>query len=172
MWNWSENQIKMVWIRHGATRSNKECRYLGKTDEGLSEEGIAELERTKKANYYPEADYIFSSPMKRCLETAKILYPAQNTVVIPDWEEIDFGVFEGKNYIDLQKDRRYQAWIDSNAALAFPEGEGRKEFIERCRQGFYKMLKYLCCQMEKEQKSDIRIGLIVHGGIILSLIHI
>ena len=39
MWNRSENQIKLVMIRHGATPSNKEHRYLGRTDEGLSIEG-------------------------------------------------------------------------------------------------------------------------------------
>lgn len=30
MWNRSENQVKLVMIRHGATPSNKEHRYLGR----------------------------------------------------------------------------------------------------------------------------------------------
>lgn len=34
----------LVFIRHGATQANKERRYLGKTDESLSEEGIEILE--------------------------------------------------------------------------------------------------------------------------------
>lgn len=169
MWNWSENQVEMVWIRHGATRSNKEYRYLGKTDEGLSEEGMEELKRAKERNCYPKVDYVFCSPMKRCLETAEILYPAKEVVVIPDWEEMDFGVFEGKNYIDLQGEEYYQVWIDSNAVLPFPGGEGREEFIDRCKEGFYKMLDYLFLWMIKGQNLKIQIGLIVHGGTIMSL---
>lgn len=161
MWNWTENQVKLVWIRHGATEANREHRYLGKTDEPLSEEGIRKLQSAKASKIYPDIDYLFSSPMKRCLETAEILYPAQKIIRIPDWEEMDFGAFEGKNYIDLQKDARYQAWIDSNGTLPFPEGESREEFIRRCEQGFYRMLKQL-----GEFKT---VGMIVHGGTIMAL---
>ena len=53
---------------------------------------------------------------------------------------MDFGEFEGKNYIELQKDPNYQAWIDSNGTLPFPGGESREAFIKRCEQGFYRML--------------------------------
>ena len=49
--------------------------------------------------------------MQRCLETAGILYPGKTPIVIPEWREIDFGDFEGKNAGELQGDPRYQAWI-------------------------------------------------------------
>lgn len=169
MWNWSENQIKLVFIRHGATAANKEDRYLGKTDEALSEEGIRKLKKAKDANVYPELDYLFSSPMKRCLETARILYPSKEPMIIPEWEEMDFGIFEGKNYIELQGDERYQAWIDSNGIMPFPEGEGREEFIDRCVQGFDRMLRLLLNLPYKECPCT-KIGLIVHGGTIMSLL--
>ena len=139
MWNWSENQIKLVFIRHGATKANKEHRYLGTTDESLSLEGVRALEKEKCAGSYPDVDYLMSSPMKRCLETAEILYPYKEPIIIPEWMEMDFGAFEGKNYLDLQDDERYQAWIDSDGMLPFPEGESRKMFIKRCEQGLYRM---------------------------------
>ena len=65
---WAENQIKLVMIRHGITASNKEHRYLGKADETLSEEGIKALQEAKSARIYPDVDYLFSSPMRRCLK--------------------------------------------------------------------------------------------------------
>ena len=40
MWNRSENQIEVYLIRHGATNANREHRYLGRTEEPLSEEGL------------------------------------------------------------------------------------------------------------------------------------
>ncbi len=90
----TENQIMLAFIRHGATQANKERRYLGKTDESLSEEGIEILESYKMQKLYPDVEYLFTSPMKRCTETAKIIYPTLCPIVIPEWEEINFGQFE------------------------------------------------------------------------------
>ena len=84
MRDWTENQIMLAFIRHGATQANKERRYLGKTDESLSEEGIEILESYKMQKLYPDVEYLFTSPMKRCTETAKIIYPTLCPVVIPD----------------------------------------------------------------------------------------
>ncbi len=170
MRNWSENKIRLALIRHGATKANKEHRYLGKTDEDLSEEGIDELRRMRGMNRYPDVDYLFSSPMKRCLETAGILYPEKEAIVIPEWKEMDFGVFEGKNYIELQSDVRYQTWIGSDGTLPFPEGESREEFNDRCGQGFYRMLQKLSKLAVRKPGGTITIGLVVHGGTIMSLL--
>ncbi len=170
MWNRSENKITIVLIRHGATKANKEHRYLGKTDEGLSVEGISELQKAKHANRYPDVDYVFFSPMRRCLETAQILYPDREAIVIPEWEEMDFGDFEGKNYMELQSDLRYQEWVDSNGTLPFPGGESREDFIGRCEQGFCGMLTQLLARFEDKQNHAVTVGLIVHGGTIMALL--
>lgn len=168
MRNWSENQITLVLIRHGATNANKERRYLGKTDETLSEEGRERLLQAKQSGIYPEVDVLFSSPMRRCRETAELLYPGQEPMIIPEWEEMNFGEFEGKNYFDLKDDVRYQEWIDSNGTLPFPSGESREEFIERCKNGFYKMLEVI--SVRYQSKETLTIGLVVHGGTIMSLL--
>ncbi len=165
MWNRTENQIKLVLLRHGATLSNKEHRYLGKTDEGLSVEGAQDLQAIQ--NTYPSIDYLFTSPMKRCVETAKILYPDREINTISEWEEMNFGDFEGKNYIELKENKYYQKWIDSNGILPFPNGERREDFIERCIQGFHKMLLHL--KNQKQIHSDITVGMVMHGGTIMSL---
>ena len=136
MRDWTENQIMLVFIRHGATQANKERRYLGKTDESLSGEGIEILESFKMRKLYPDVEYLFTSPMKRCTETAKIIYPTLCPIIIPEWEEINFGRFEYRNYEELKDDAQYQEWLRSNGTLNFPEGESRKDFILRCKGGF------------------------------------
>ena len=170
MWNRSENQMKFILIRHGATKSNKEHRYVGKTDESLSKEGISQLHKAKGNGIYPKVMYVFSSPMKRCIETSGILYPHREPVIIPEWEEMDFGAFEGKNFMDLQGDLGYQAWIDSNGTLPFPGGESRKEFDCRCRAGFDRMIEMLAQTSEKSMDECMTAAIIVHGGIIMSLL--
>ena len=165
MWNGNENQIVLTLIRHGRTKANNEHRYLGKTDEALSEKGREEIKEYVTLHRYPDADYVFTSSMKRCKETAAIIYPQITVQEIPEWDEMDFGLFEGKNYQELQGVQSYQDWIDSGGTLPFPEGEGRAEFLSRCEEGMRKMVRELPKQAE-------RVALVVHGGTIMALLSI
>lgn len=174
----------LAFIRHGATQANKEKRYLGKTDESLSEEGKELLKSYKTQKIYPDVQYLFTSPMKRCTQTAAVIYPALCPIIIPEWEEIDFGRFEYKNYKQLQDDTAYQKWLQSGGTLDFPEGESRKDFILRCRKGFLRMCKewkhavtqdakrpaFIKAKPEAKPEAKTGIGLIVHGGIMMSLL--
>ena len=162
-------KICVTFIRHGATASNREGRYLGKTDEPLSEEGIRVLQQYKDAGNYPVADILFSSPMKRCLETAQILYPGQTPVRIPEWTEMDFGAFEGHNYKELSGDPGYQQWIDSGGMLPFPEGESREQFIRRSIAGFESMVRK-ASGCRKRNTGIQNVIAVVHGGTIMALL--
>ena len=166
----SEDQIRLVLIRHGATASNKEKRYLGRTDEPLSKEGIDGLLKMRDAGVYPAFDCLFSGPMKRCIQTAEILCPDRKAIVIPEWTETDFGAFEGKNYAELKDDARYLAWIESGGRLPFPDGEGREEFAARCKRGLRRMTGCLLKTVLRDRTRLVTAGLIVHGGTIMALL--
>ncbi|MDE7430027.1 MAG: histidine phosphatase family protein, partial [Lachnospiraceae bacterium] len=165
-----ENQVTLAVIRHGETQANKEHRYLGKTDEPLNKNGMEALLSYQKRKLYPVVDCLFTSPMKRCIETAGVLYPKLCPVVIPEWEEMDFGQFEYKNYEELKEDARYQAWIDSGGILAFPEGESRENFILRCKEGLLRMCGELRKMTELETSVPLRVGMVVHGGTVMALL--
>ena len=162
MRNRTENQITLIFIRHGETAANKEQRYLGRTEEDLSLEGREKLLQAYRQSHYPEAEMVFISPMRRCRETARLLYPLVPKKEIPEWVEMDFGDFEGKNYEDLKDDERYQEWIDSNGTLPFPNGESREAFMKRCMQGMDRMMQLL-----QEERT---VAVIVHGGTIMALL--
>lgn len=186
------HQFHLTLIRHGKTKANEERRYLGRTDEELSEAGKQELLALKDAMRYPvsdRVDVVAASPMKRCRQTAELLCPGKKLLIMEEFREMDFGVFEGKNYEELRGDARYQAWIDSNGTLPFPEGESQESFRERCRSGFLHMLEQLDrIRMEKQQKAEtavakensretafvpgkrIAVSAVVHGGTIMALL--
>lgn len=168
----AENQIVLALIRHGATKANRERRYLGKTDESLSEDGMETLLSCRAQNRYPDVDFLFTSPMKRCRETARILYPQLSPVVISEWKEMDFGRFEYKNYEELKGDGQYQAWIDSGGILPFPEGESREDFILRCEKGLQRMCGMLRQMAEGRTGEVVRAGAVVHGGTIMALLSV
>lgn len=157
--------MKIVFIRHGMTAGNREKRYIGRTDETLCEEGILQLQRAVVAGCYPQAGIVYCSPMKRCHETAKILYPNQQSVTINDFRECDFGLFEGKNYLELQGDIAYQQWIDSNGQLPFPKGEAVSVFKHRTVTAFGQVLQELA-----EISWEGTAAMVVHGGTIMSIL--
>ena len=164
--------IKIWLIRHGMTEGNRHQRYIGVTDEPLCPEGI---ERLKNITY-PKPQAIFVSPLRRCQETAEILFPEQKVRIIDQLAECDFGAFENKNYKELSDDPRYQAWIDSNGTLPFPEGESRAEFIDRVCAGMENAADYLRNYAQSNMCRDcgsdreVTVAAVVHGGTIMALL--
>lgn len=149
--------MKIIFIRHGKTAGNLEKRYIGRTDEPICEEGISELESIK----YSDCDEVLASPMKRCLQTAKLIYPDKKITVCNDFRECDFGDFEGKNYRELTGNLDYQHWIDSGGTAAFPNGETPSDFKKRCIAEFEKAVA--------EFDENTVLVLVVHGGTIMSV---
>ena len=149
---------------------------FGTTDEPLSPAGSGALEKSVADRNYPTADVLFSGPMKRCLETAQILYPGQTPICIPEWTEMDFGAFEGHNYQELSGNPAYQRWIDSGGTLPFPEGESREELIRRSVAGYEKMVYHMKRIWERSAASGQRdrkiqnASAVVHGGTIMALL--
>lgn len=179
MWNGTETKIiEVFFIRHGATEGNLSQRYIGRTEECLCNQGKEQLRHREKE----EVNIVFSSPMRRCLETTEFLFPEKNPHIIEEWREMDFGIFEGKNYQELNGDPDYQAWIDSNGVLPFPEGESRDAFQSRTILGMEKMFqKMLFIEAEadkgmensnenKQVQPMEKVACVVHGGTIMAIL--
>lgn len=150
--------MRIVLIRHGRTNGNVQKRYIGKTDESLCTEGISEL--TERG--YPKTEIVISSPLKRCTETAEIIYPDKKTLVYENLRECDFGDFEGKNYSELNENEAYQRWIDSGGTLPFPNGESHEAFKQRCADAFEEAVFNNCASES--------IAFVVHGGTIMAIL--
>ena len=130
-------------IRHFATEGNLEKRYIGVTDEEIKAECVLEHTLKKEENGREEwkPELVIVSPLRRCRQTAEILFPGAEQVVCEQMRECDFGLFEGKNYQELTGNPKYQSWIDSGGTKAFPGGEDPMEFRKRCVCGFEEMME-------------------------------
>ena len=157
-------------LRLWQTQGNLEKRYIGKTDEPLllddteSMRKINALQKRLEQEVIAGSQKLFVSPMLRCRQTAELLFPGQEQVVIDKLREMDFGRFEAKNYMELSADPAYQAWIDSDGRLPFPEGEDRECFIKRTMEGFRQMTE------QAWQENCGQIAAVVHGGSIMAIL--
>lgn len=151
--------LRLWLIRHGMTEGNRHQRYIGVTDEPLCEEGRKLLGTDR----YPKVQALFVSPLKRCRETAEILFGMQEQRVVELLAECDFGEFENKNYKELADNPHYQEWIDSNGTLPFPGGESKEACADRNLKGFEEVLEI--CRNEEITEA----ALVVHGGTIMNI---
>ena len=98
-------------LRHGLTKGNLNAQYIGHTDYPLSTFGIEQLKEIKKEHSYPEADAVFVSPLKRALESADIMFPKNNKIVIDNLIEYSFGEFEELTAEDLKDNEDFKNWL-------------------------------------------------------------
>ena len=152
--------MKIVFIRHLPTPGNEKRQYIGCTDEHLSETAVKAFRN--RAYTYPDAQYIIASPMKRCIETARLIYPDAEIKTEPMLRECDFGLFEGKTYEELKEHPAYIEWLESGGTTAFPGGEAQEVFRERCAEGVRKWISLLAGERVDSA------AFIVHGGTIMA----
>jgi len=101
-------------VRHGITESNKKRIYMGRSQEGLAPEGIAQAENLGKSLLHLGIKRIYSSPMYRALETASII---ANTLKVPveikrDLAEMELGIWAGLTEEEVSKKfpEDYRQW--------------------------------------------------------------
>lgn len=157
--------MEICFIRHGATRGNEERRYVGaRTDEGLSSAGKDGLLAVKAAGRYPSCGRIWSGPMKRCVETATLIYEKQ-PFIAEGLTEMDFGDYEGKRAEDLYGLAPYEAYLASGGKTPFPGGEDMEAFRERTLAAFDRLTR----RWQADACADGPLALVCHGGTIMAL---
>lgn len=151
--------MRVFLIRHAEVPGNKEKRYIGRTDELLTNDGILQAKSVRP----PLVKRIYSSPYLRCLQTAKYMFPNQTPIVCHELRECDFGLYEGKTANELAEVKEYQIWVEGGCTGPIPGGESVFAFRERCCLAFEKIVR------SEVGKSD-SLAFLVHGGVIMSVL--
>ncbi len=151
-------------FRHGLTKGNLNAQYIGHTDLPLTTDSISELRRIKAHEHYPEVEAVFSSPLKRCVDSAKIMYPDCNPIVIDDFIEYNFGEFEGLTADDLKDNDEFKEWLRGDINAKTPFGESNAEFAQR-----------ICAAFEKVVNGCIKSGtqtiaIVGHAGVLMTIL--
>lgn len=91
---------KIYLARHGSINCGKEKSYIGITDLPLSLEGIIQAENLKKFFKDIDLEKVYSSPLKRCIETSNIILEDRymEKILVEELKEINMGEWEGKSF--------------------------------------------------------------------------
>lgn len=134
--------LEILLIRHGQTDWNRDRRIMGRLPVPLNAAGRREVEQLSHVLRDVEIDAIYTSPLKRAVETAGRLLGRRGGRVIlaPDVAEIDYGQWVGKTFDEVRHEENYLVYHTRPSRAKAPGGErmiqvyrrtGR--FIERLR---------------------------------------
>jgi broad specificity phosphatase PhoE len=119
-------------VRHGATDWNKEKRAQGHADIDLNEDGHRQAAAVASELAHERIDAVFSSDLKRALDTAAAIALAHGLQVEidPDLREIDQGEWEGLTTDEIRA-RWPELWGPGRHYNARPGGESPQQVKSR-----------------------------------------
>lgn len=120
--------FEVVLMRHGQTEWSVSGQHTGNSDIPLTAEG--EVEALAMAPHISDHSYdlVLSSPLKRALDTCKLVGLGEHVQVREDLREWDYGEYEGLTSAQIRVDAPdWFLWRDG-----CPGGESPAEIVERC----------------------------------------
>jgi alpha-ribazole phosphatase len=149
--------MKLILIRHGQTDLGLQKKYCGSLDVPLNDHGKDQSERLGERLKGTSIDAVFSSDLKRAIQTAQIAFKGETINERPCFREMDFGVIEGISYqeVMIKYPDIYKAWINDPLSVVLPQAEDFEAFSGRVLQGLDTLIA---------QYADKTIVLVAHGG--------
>ena len=157
------NEMIITFVRHGIAEGNLKKQHLGITNSPLAQIGRERLEKLAQAGGYPEVERVYTSPLDRCKDTAKIVYPQHEAIVVENFIERNFGEYEAKSIEDMKDDPVYLQWVNSGFQGAPKGGESLAEFGQRSVDTFRHAVE------EMLRDGVQRAAFCIHGGVIMAI---
>lgn len=176
--------MEIYFVRHGQTIFNVISRMQGWSDTPLTEKGIDDLKVTGKYLENIKFDAIYSSDLKRAVDTAEII-KKENKEDPPkirineNFREIFFGFFEGSeadktwNMLGKPYGCNTQNEVASKYSIEFARNilkeADPKHWAENCEDLGIRIGKAIS-QLLEENKENSRILVVTHGAYIETLL--
>jgi broad specificity phosphatase PhoE len=149
--------MEILLARHGETDWNRESRFQGHADPPLNELGRQQAAELAEALAEEEFAAVYSSPLRRALETAETVAArhALQAVPVEGLREVDVGSWQGltRDEVELRYPEQFRRWLDYGRG--WDDGESYEEMGERVLAA----LEELAARHDGE-----RILAVTHGG--------
>jgi broad specificity phosphatase PhoE len=157
----SSAMTMIILVRHGHVEGIEPKRFRGRQETPLTDRGLRQAEQTAQRiaeAWAPRA--IYSSPMGRCLTTARAIGEACRLAVntLSDLIDIDCGEWQWKTYeaVRAATPDAFAQWFSAPHLFRFPKGESLQDLVARAAN----VLRFAT-----EQHPDDEIVLVGHESI-------
>lgn len=155
---------RLVVLRHGETDHNAQGRFQGHADIPINELGRRQAEAARMRLGARHFDAVYSSPLVRAVETARIVRPGAEILVDERLMEINVGSWAGLTWAEIQAqmpdyEQKYADGVDFRRS---PEGETLAEVVERGRPALLEIA---------ERHEDETVLIVSHGLFLNRVIH-
>ena len=155
-------------VRHGRSTANDKGLLAGRAPfVSLDQVGKAQAMALGEIFSQKKLDKLVSSPLERCLDTAKHIKAKQkknvNIEISKDFLECDYGSWTNKKIVKLAALPLWKTVQEAPSQVTFPNGEGLLQMATRASSGLINLLS-------KSGKRDSRFLVVTHADIIKALI--
>lgn len=155
-------RFTLTLVRHGESQANVDHMLSGWMDVPLTDHGRMELSRLRMSVRYPDSEAWFSSPLSRCRETFRILFPGKEAVVRDEYKEINFRSLEGTVLATPEEARSFFAgWVEDRHVA------DEETFSDIQRRAVPALLAHL---REMTGEGTTSATIVMHSGIMRTLI--
>ena len=160
-----EKRTRILFVRHAEAEGNLNRIFHGWTDSELTEKGHIQAEKVAERLKPVDIDVIYSSSLKRALQTAGYISRVKNLPIIRTdrLKEINGGDWENKRWDVLPElwPEEYRTWEYEPHNHKMPNGESMHEFQAR-------LIDEIHCIVNQHKGKNICI--VTHGTAIRALL--
>lgn len=138
--------LEIYFVRHGETDWNTKRILQGKSDSNLTSEGITQAKKLGKKIRDINFNKIYSSPLKRAMDTTGYILEDQQMEILPisEFEEIGLGAVEGierEDFLRMYPKEYDDFWaFSTDYAPHIYGGENFQELFARIEKGIQRII--------------------------------
>ena len=131
----ASKKTRIYLIRHGVVAEENRDRFNGRTEAALDPEGFDQIGRVAGYLKSSPPQRIYSSPLKRCRDSASVIGEAYGLEVRIEesLREMDFGALDGLHFAEVRErfPKEAEAWYSDLADYRLPRAETMSEVQQR-----------------------------------------
>ena len=125
----------IILVRHGQTAWNASEVFRGRIDIELDETGLKQAELLGEYLSQRELKAVYSSPLKRAVQTAEVIgrHHGLAVEIAPDLNDMDFGEWQGLSLQDVRSrfSELFEIWTSEPHRIRIPSGESLDDVRQR-----------------------------------------
>lgn len=138
-------ETTILLIRHGQTAANVEGVFRGRLDLELDDIGRKQAEALAEEVARRAASVLYTSPMKRAVQTAEPIAQllGVDAVVSEAFIDVDFGEWQGMHHKEVGEKwpEIYATWSVRPGDITFPGGENLEQVCRRVAAGIEQLVR-------------------------------